>query len=193
MLEFASAFGKLDGASLAGEYLARVRAQRGNRPRFTDKNTLNFFHCALIFRAFPDARVVHVTRHPVAACYAIYRTGFGGWFPFSYDLIELADFYAGYRRLMAHWHEILPGRICDVAYEDVVSRQEETTRKLLDYAGLPFESACLEFHRNPASVTTNSLQVRQPLYDTSLHPWRNYATQLAPLRERLAAAGIAID
>jgi len=190
---FASAFGGLDGESIAREYLARTRALRGERPRFTDKNTINFFHCALIFRAFPNARIVHLTRHPVAACYAIYKTSFARAFPFAYHLTELADFYIGYRKLMAHWHRILPGRILDVAYEDVVTAQEPTTRRLLDYAGLPFESACLEFHRNPASVVTNSLQVRQPVYDSSLNQWRHYATQLAPLRERLAAAGIPVD
>jgi tetratricopeptide (TPR) repeat protein len=190
---FASAFGGLDGKSIAREYLARSRAQRGERPRFTDKNTINFYHCALIFRAFPGAHIVHVTRHPVAACHAIYKTGFAGSFPFAYHLTELADFYVGYRRLMAHWHRILPGRIFDVAYEDMVTEQETTTRRLLDYVGLPFESECLEFHRNPSAVMTNSLQVRQPLYDTSLDQWRNYAEQLAPLRERLEAAGIPVD
>jgi tetratricopeptide (TPR) repeat protein len=190
---FASAFGDLDGESIAREYLARTRAQRGESPRFSDKNTMNFFHCALIFRAFPNARVVHLTRHPVAACYAIYKTRFAGAFPFAYNLAELADFYVGYRLLMAHWHRILPGRILDVAYEDVVTAQEATTRRLLDYVGLPFEAACLEFHRNPAAVMTNSLQVRQPLYDSSLNQWRNYAAQLAPLSERLKLAGIPVD
>lgn len=190
---FASAFGDLDGESIAREYLAHARAHRGERPRFSDKNTINFYHCALIFRAFPNARIVHLTRHPVAACYAIYKTSFAGPFPFAYHQTELADFYVGYRQLMTHWHRILPGRILDVAYEDVVTAQEPTTRRLLDYLGLPFESACLEFHRNPAAVKTNSLQVRQPVYDSSLNLWRNYATQLAPLRERLEAAGIPVD
>jgi tetratricopeptide (TPR) repeat protein len=190
---FASAFGDLDGESIAREYIARTRAHRGERSRFTDKNPINFYHCALIFRAFPNARIVHLTRHPVAACHAIYKTSFAGPLPFAFDLAELAEFYVGYRQLMAHWHRILPGRILDVAYEDVVTAQEPTTRRLLDYLDLPFENACLEFHRNPAAVITNSLQVRQPLYDTSLNLWRNYATQLAPLRERLAAAGIPVD
>jgi hypothetical protein len=115
-------------------------------------------------------------------------------FAFSYDLAELADFYIGYRRLMAHWHRVLPGRILDVAYEDIVSSQEATTRMLLDYCGLPFEPACLDFQANPAASTTASFaQVRQPIYDSSLEQWRHYAEGLAPLRERLAAAGIPLD
>ena len=99
-----------------------------------------------------------------------------------------------YRRLMAHWHSILPGRILDVAYEDVVTQLEPTTRRLLDYVGLPFEEACLEFHRNPAAImTASSVQVRKPIYDSSVHLWRNFAAELAPLRARLEAAGIAVD
>jgi len=193
-LGFASALGELDGESIAREYLARSRSRRGDRPRFSDKQTANFFYCALILRAFPNARIVHLTRHPLAACHAIYKTRFFGTFPFGNDLAELGDFYVDYRRLMAHWHEVVPGRIMDVAYEDVVTELEPTTRRLLDYVGLPFEAACLEFHRNPAAtMTASSVQVRKPIYDSSLHLWRNFESELAPLRARLEAAGIRID
>jgi tetratricopeptide (TPR) repeat protein len=193
-LEYAAALGGLDGESIAREYLVRAHTRRGERPRFSDKQPTNFFYCALILRAFPNARIVHLTRQPLATCYAIYKTLFQGTFPFSYDLGELADFYIGYRRLMAHWHRVLPGRVLDVAYEDVVSHQEPTTRRLLEYVGLPFETACLDFHLNPtASTTASSVQVRQPLYDSSLLKWQHYAAELAPLRARLEAAGIPID
>jgi tetratricopeptide (TPR) repeat protein len=193
-LGYASALGGLDGESIAREYLARSRSRRGEKARFSDKQTANFFYCALILRAFPKARIVHVTRHPLAACYAIYKTRFYGTFTFGNDLAELGDFYVDYRRLMAHWHGIVPGRILDLAYEDVVSALEPTTRRLLDYVGLPFEESCLEFHRNPAAtMTASSVQVRKPLYDSSLQQWRNYAGELAPLRARLEAAGISVD
>jgi tetratricopeptide (TPR) repeat protein len=188
------AMGGLRGEPIAREYLARVRARRGTLQRFSDKATANFFYCALIFRAFPNARIVHLTRHPLAACYAIFKTRFSGGYPFSYDLTELGDFYLSYRKLMAHWHAILPGRILDVAYEDVVTTQEATTRRMLEYLGLPFEEACLDFHLNPDSTSTSSsVQVRQPLYESSLQLWRHYAAELAPLREHLLAGGIAID
>lgn len=184
----------LDGKMIADEYLARTRTQRGERPRFTDKLLTNFLYCALILRAFPKARIVHLTRHPLAACYAIYRTRFNGTYPFAYDLAEIGEFYVGYRRLMAHWRQVLPNRILDLAYEDVVTALEPTTRRLLDYLDLPFEAECLEFHRNPAPVKTTSLvQVRQPLYDASLNIWQHYAAELAPLRARLEAAGIPVD
>jgi tetratricopeptide (TPR) repeat protein len=193
-LGFAQALGSLDGEPIAREYLARSRARRGDLPRFSDKALTNFYFCPLIFRAFPTARIVHVTRHPLAACYAIYKNRFNNAYSFSYDLIELADFYIGYRQVMAHWHQVLPGRIFDVAYEDVVTAQEATTRRLLDYIGLPFEEACLDFHLNPTSTSTaSSVQVRQPLYESSLQQWRHYAAQLSPLRDRLLAGGICLD
>lgn len=192
--EYAAIFGELDGPSIAREYLARARVRRGSRPRFSDKQPLNLFYCALILRAFPKARIVHLTRHPVAACYALYKTRFQGTCSFSYDLSELGDFYVGYHRLMAHFHRVLPGRILDVAYEDVVLALEPTTRRLLDYLDLPFEDRCLEFHLNPDAVTTASaVQVRQPLYDSSLAQWRHYTAELAPLRARLQGAGIPAD
>jgi len=192
-LEFAATLGRLDGAAIAAQYLSGVRARRGETPRFIDKQPANYLYCGPILRAFPHAAVVHLTRHPLAACYAIYKARFDNGYPFSYDLTELADFYIGYRRLMAHWHRVFPGRILDVAYEDLVADQEATTRRLLDYTGLPFEDACLDFHLNPAaSTTSSSVQVRQPLYQTSLDQWRAYAAELAPLRARLETAGISV-
>lgn len=193
-LELASALPRLDGEIIAREYLARARTRRGDRPRFIDKQLPNFFYCPLILRAFPRARIVHLTRHPLATCYAIYKARFQGTFPFAYDLEELGEFYLGYRRLMAHWHQVLPGRILDVAYEDIVSALEPTTRRLLEYLGLPFEAPCLEFHRNPApSTTASAVQVRQALYDSSLDQWRHYAEQLGPLAARLASGGVPVD
>jgi tetratricopeptide (TPR) repeat protein len=192
-LDYVAALPRLDAASIAREYLARCRSLRGSRPRFSDKNPVNFFYCGLILRAFPRAHIVHVTRHPLAACYAIYKTQFDGTYPFSYDLEELGDFYLGYRRLMAHWHRVLPGRMLDIAYEDIVTAQEVATRRLIDYLELPFEEACLDFHRNPASTTTSTVEVRQPVYDSSLRQWKQFAAELAPLRARLEAAGIPTD
>lgn len=192
-LDYVAALPHLEAGSIAREYLSRSRSMRGSRPRFSDKNPVNFFYCGLMLRAFPHAHIVHVTRHPLAACYAIYKTRFEGTYPFSYDLEELGDFYIGYRRLMAHWHRVLPGRILEAAYEDIVTAQAAATRRLLGYLGLPFEEACLDFHLNPASTTTSTVDVRQPIYDSSLQQWRHFAAQLAPLRARLEKAGIPID
>jgi tetratricopeptide (TPR) repeat protein len=185
----------LDGAALAQEYLARLPPLADAQARWTDKQLINFLYCPLLLRAFPHARIVHVTRHPLAACHAIYRTRFTtGGYPFAYDLTEIAEFYIGYRRLMAHWHRLLPGRILDLPYEALVTGFEPAVRRLLDSLGLPFDAACLEFHRNPAPViTASSVQVRQPLYGSSLDLWKHHAEGLAPARARLEAAGIALD
>jgi tetratricopeptide (TPR) repeat protein len=192
-LTYVDTLGTVDGESIAAEYWARARSRVDGRPRFSDKAPANFYYCALIFRAFPKARILHLTRDPLATCYAIYKTRFSNGFPFAYDLAEIADYYVGYRKLMAHWHRILPGRILDVAYEDLVRSQETATRRILDYLELPFEAACLDFHLNPNSTSTaSSVQVRQPLYDSSVEQWRHYAAQLAPVRERLMAAGISL-
>jgi hypothetical protein len=95
---------------------------------------------------------------------------------------------------MEHWHRVLPGRLLELPYEEVVTAQEQTTRRLLEYLDLPFERACLDFHLNPDTTATASrVQVRQPLYKSSLDQWRHYAAELAPLQARLEAAGIPID
>jgi hypothetical protein len=191
---FAETLGQVSGAEVAHAYLAESKAWRGNKPRFSDKQPTNFFYCGVILSAFPQAKIVHLTRHPMAATYAIYKTRFRRTYPFSYDITEIANFIIGYRQLMAHWHQVLPGRILDVAYEDVVRDQEHATRRLLDYCGLSFEPACLEFHKNPtASTTASSVQVRQPLYSSSLEEWRKYEDELAPARRLFEAAGISID
>jgi tetratricopeptide (TPR) repeat protein len=185
---------RADGGSIAREYISRVGARRGDRPRFTDKLPTNFLYCPVIMRAFPRARIVHLTRHPLATCYAIFKARFAGAYPFAYDLTELGTFYLAYRRLMAHWHRILPGRILDVAYEDLVTGLEPTVRGLCRFLDLPYEAQCLEFHLNPAPTSTASaVQVRRKLYGTSLEQWRNYRQELSPLERQLTAAGIALE
>jgi tetratricopeptide (TPR) repeat protein len=188
---FIAALHDVDGQLIAEEYLKLGRDQLGIRGRFTDKLLTNFLYCPMILRAFPEARIIHMTRHPMAACYAIYQTRFKGTNTYSYDLNEIAEFYIGYSRLMARWHAILPGRILDVAYEDVVAAIEPTTRRVLDYLGLPFEEQCLQFQENTAPVSTASVaQVRQPLYHSSLEMWKHYADQLSGVRAHLLAANI---
>ena len=155
---------------------------------------VNFLHCALIHRALPSARIIHVARHPMAACYSIYRTLFRSAYPFSYDLAELGRYYIGYRRLMAHWRAVLTGAIHDLSYERLVVDQRGETRRLLEFCGLGWQESCLEFHRNPAPSTTHSAhQIRRPIYASAVDHWRHYERELAGLGEQLAAAGIDIS
>jgi tetratricopeptide (TPR) repeat protein len=184
----------LDFAALGRDYLQRARHAAGGSPRFTDKMPLNYLYCGLIRRALPNAKIVHLTREPMAVCYAMHKTLFKDAYPFSYDLDELGRYYIAYRRLMNHWHAAMPGAIHTVSYEDLVSDQTGQTGKLLEFCGLEWQDACLEFHRNPAATTTASAaQVRRQLYGSSVSQWRHYAAQLAGLNRQLHAAGINTD
>jgi tetratricopeptide (TPR) repeat protein len=183
----------IDFQALGLDYLDRAAAA-GFAGRFVDKMPLNYLYCGLIARALPGAAIVHVERHPMAVCYAMYKTLFQDGYPFSYSLAEIAAYYAAYRRLMQFWQAALPGRIHCVAYENLVTDQHGETRRLLAACGLPWDDACLRFHENAAPTTTASAsQVRRPLYASSIHQWRHYETQLAELRDALESAGIQAD
>jgi tetratricopeptide (TPR) repeat protein len=180
----------VDFAALGREYLARARAVVAEG-RFTDKMPLNYLYCGLIRRALPNAKIVHLTRHPMAAGYAMYKTLFKDGYPFSYDLDEIARYYIAYRKLMDHWSAVLPGAVYSLNYENLVADQIDETRKLLEFCGLDWEDACAEFHRNPSATTTASAsQVRRPIYDSSVAQWRHYTAQLASLSSALESAGI---
>ena len=184
----------VDFGMLGQDYLARVNAVGIRSGCFTDKMPLNYLYCGLIRRALPNARIVHVRRDPMAACYAIYKTLFQDGYPFSYDLQELGRYYVAYRQLMRHWSETMPGAIHELRYEELVADPVRHTRRLLDFCGLDWEDACADFHKNTAPTTTASAaQVRRRLYSTSVSQWRNYATQLASLRQQLKAAGFDED
>ena len=192
--ELVAGSASLDFAALGRDYLARVPAVPAHARRFIDKMPLNYLYCGLIRRALPNAKIVHLTRQPMAQCYAMYKTLFKDGYPFSYDLGEIARYYIAYRRLMDHWHATLPGAILTMSYEALIEDQLAQTRELLDFCGLGWQDACAEFHRNPApSTTASAVQVRRPLYDTSVSQWRRYASHLAPLTEQLRAAGIATE
>ncbi len=184
----------VDSAALGRDYLRRVRLCGIEARCFTDKMPLNYLYCGLIRRALPNARIVHVRRHPMAACYAIYKKLFQDGYPFSYDLDDLGRYYLAYRRLMRHWAEALPASIHELRYEELIADPRGETRRLLEFCGLPWDEACVDFHRNPTATTTASAaQVRTPLYDTSVAQWRHYRAQLSSLEARLRAAGIEHD
>jgi hypothetical protein len=122
------------------------------------------------------------------SCYAMYKQLFTMAYPFSYDLGDLALYFSGYRRLMQHWHALMPGRILTVRYEDVVANQQAATRRLLEHCGLEWEDNCLEFDRNAQSTTTASaVQVRQKIYESSVGKWERFRRQLQPLADGLRA------
>ncbi len=182
----------IDFAALGREYLQQARRPETHEAHFTDKMPLNYLYCGLIRRALPNARIVHVTRRPMAACYAIYKTLFKAGYPYSYDFDDLARYYAAYRKLMAHWQATMPAQLYELSYESLVTDQVGESRRLLAFCGLEWEEACAEFHRNPsAAKTASASQIRRPIYRSSVSLWRNYERQLEPLRRALTAAGIA--
>ena len=184
----------VDFSLLGRNYITAARQVAKNSAFFIDKLPFNFLYCGLIHRALPRAKIIHVARDPMDTCYAIYKTLFGQAYPFSYDLDELATYYIAYRRLMDHWHKVMPGLILDVNYEDVVNSTEEQARRLVNHCGLEWEPGCMDFHHSTsASTTASAVQIRQPVYSSSVQKWRNYELQLGPLRERLIEAGLVTD
>lgn len=157
-----------------------------------DKNPMNFLYVGLIRLALPKARIVHLRRDPMDTCYAILKTQFRNAYPFSYDQSELGQYYLAYRRLMDHWHGLLPGAIYDLHYEKLVENLEEESRKLFDFCGLEWTESVLDFHRQEkqGTATASAAQVRQPVYQSSVGKWKNYQQQLQPLAKILNAGGL---
>jgi tetratricopeptide (TPR) repeat protein len=156
--------------------------------RFVDKTLQNYLYCGLIHAALPAARIVLLQRHPLDACWAIYKAHFQGKFSFSYHQIELAEYYLAYRRLSRHWRATLPPDVLlEINYEDIVRDQTAASRRLIGFVGLPWDDEVLRFHQSPApSATASAVQVRRPIYSSSVGKWRHHAERLAPLRARLA-------
>ena len=190
-MERVSASTQLDFSQLGQRYIDSTRPITGNSDRFIDKMPLNFLYTGLIHMALPKAKIVHLERHPLDTCFAIYKTLFADAYPFSYQLEELGNYYAAYRRLMAHWQQSLPAVIYNQSYEALVKDIEPQTEKLLNYCELPWEPECLDFHeQQQASTTASATQVRQPVYTSSVGKWRRFAKELEPLIKVLESEGI---
>ena len=181
---------ELDMRELGEAYLHRVRQRAKGSRFFIDKAPANFLYIGLIAAALPNARIIHLNRNPIDNALGMYKALFRMGYPFSYDFDDLAKYMQAKTELMAHWHAVLPGRVTEVHYEDIVSDQEAQTRRLLAEVELPWNAACLDFHKNNSpTATASAAQVRRPLYASSVDRWRRYETQLQPLIEALGATG----
>ncbi len=178
--------------ALGAQYLERTRIHRKlGRPFFIDKMPNNFMHVGLIRLALPNAKIIDARRHPLACCLSGFKQHFARGQNFSYSLEDLGRYYRDYVGLMAHFDAVQPGRVHRVFYENMVEHTEREVRRLLDYCGLPFEEACLNFFDNDRPVrTASSEQVRQPIYTSGIDQWRRYEAWLDPLK---AALGPALD
>ena len=181
-----------DFRQLGEKYLADTWVYRiGGKPLFIDKNPNNFRHIGLIHLMLPNARIIDARREPMACCFSNLKQLFAQGQEFTYSTGDIARYYRTYLDLMRHWDEALPGRVLRVNHEDVVGDLEGSVRRLLDHCGLPFEPACLEFHKTERSVRTpSSEQVRQPIFRDGLEQWTKYEPWLGELR---AALGDAMD
>lgn len=155
----------------------------GSAQIITDKLLDNYKFIGIIHLIFPQAKIIHVQRNPADACFSCYQRLFElGNLPYTYSLEDLASRYRDYRELMRHWADVLPGRIHTIDYENLVQDQAGTTRALLDHCTLPWDDACLEFHKAARTVrTSSSAQVRQPIYTNALGSSRQYDQYLGPL------------
>jgi tetratricopeptide (TPR) repeat protein len=173
-------------AEASGRYLARLDETSSTAPHVVDKHPINFRHLGLIAMLFPKAAIVHCRRDPLDTCFSCYAQNFDAPIPWALQQDSLGIYYREYERLMAHWYEIMPGRILDFVYEEVVGDIETSVRRLIAHCGLPWQAQCLEFHQTQRMVRTAShRQVRQPLYSWSVGRWRNYEPFLQPLRRAL--------
>ena len=144
----------------------------------------------LILKALPHARIVHLRRNPMDSCFSNMKELFAAnSHPYSYSFEDLAAHYRNYSRLMAHWHDIAPGRILDVNYEDLVSAPDAEARRVMAYCGLSYDAAQIRVESNATPVSTaSSAQVRQPIHTRNIGGWRRYERQLAPMQALLENA-----
>jgi len=175
---------------LGERYLAHTRIQRKTAaPLFIDKMPNNFMHIGLIHLMLPNATIIDARRHPLPCGFSIFKQHFARGQGFSYGLEDIGRYYRDYVALMAHFDEVLPGRIHRVIYEHMVEDTEAEVRRLLDHCGLPFEPSCLRFFENARPVrTASSEQVRQPIYREGVDHWQHYAPWLEPLKSALGPA-----
>ncbi len=171
---------------LGEKFIEETRVFRGGATHFIDKMPNNFIHIGLIKTILPNSKIIDARRHPMGCCFSGFKQLFGEGQVFSYGLTEIGTYYRSYVELMDHWDQVLPGQILRVQYEDVVADLESQVRRMLEFLKLPFETACLDYHKTERDVRTPSAeQVRQPIYKGGLEQWRNFEDHLQPLREAL--------
>ena len=173
--------------ALGQDYLRYAQLhRRQGKPHFIDKMPNNFPHVGFINLILPNARIIDARREPLDTCVSCFRQLFARGQPFTYDLVDIGEYYMQYRKMMDHWHKVLPGRMLTVQYEELVGDFENQVRRLLDYCGLPFEENCLRFHETERPVrTASSEQVRRPINADAIGRWRHYEQHLSPLMEVL--------
>jgi tetratricopeptide (TPR) repeat protein len=178
-----------DCRRLGERYITDTRAYRRDKPFFIDKMPNNFRHIGLIHLMLPNAKIIDARREPMACCFSNLKQLFASGQDFTYSIDDIARYYRTYLDLTRHWDALLPGRVLRVWYEDVVEDLEGNVGRILEFCGLKFEPACVEFYKTERSVyTASSEQVRQPIFREGLFQWRNYERWLGRLKDGLGDA-----
>lgn len=184
----------LDFKQLGERYLQSTKPHSDLTPYFIDKMPLNFLYVGLIKKALPNAKIIILNRHAMDVCLSNFRTLFAvnfSYYNYAYDLLDSGKYYALFNDLLKHWQSIYEDELLEVSYENLVFAPEKNIKRLLDYCGLPWQEACLNFHNNPAPVSTaSSVQVRQPLNSKSIGRWRHYGNELNELQNYLQSKSL---
>ncbi len=169
------------------QYIKEAQRYRStDKPLFTDKLPNNYPMLGFIKLILPNAKFINTRRHPYDSCLGAYKQLFGRGQNFTYDMLDLAPYYQQYITTMQHWHDIMPGQVLDVHYEETVTNLEGQVRRILEHCGLPFEESCVRYHETDRAVkTASSEQVRQPIYTSALGKWRRYEKHLGLWEQQL--------
>jgi len=179
-------------ADVAANY-ARAANSGASTDKIIEKLPMNYLYLGAIARALPDAKILTIRRSPLDSCFAMYRTLFRDAYPFSYDVTELARYYAAYERLMNHWRASLGSRLHEILYEELVKDPHRVGAAAAAHCGLSWSDAAVDIQRNAAvSLTASAAQVHRPIYGTSSGRWRHYRAQLTPLVQALRHHGVAL-
>jgi hypothetical protein len=168
------------------KYLEETAVFRLGKPRFIDKMPNNFRHIGLIHLILPNAKVIDARRDAMACCFSNFKQLFASGQEFTYSVDDIASYYRTYVGLMDHWDAALPGKVLRMQFEDVVADLEPNVRRVLEFCGLDFEPACLEYYKTERSIrTASSEQVRRPIFKDGIDQWRNFEPWLGPLKAAL--------
>ena len=175
----------------ATDYLRSLGERDDQALRVVDKLPTNFLYLGFIASILPNAHVIHCRRDALDVCLSIFFQRFAQGHLYAYDLDDIASYYAEYERLMNHWRKVIPLKILEVQYEQVLGDLERESRRMLEYCDLDWEEACLAFHRSTRPVrTASSWQVRQPLYQTAKARWKKFEPHLDGLKKALSDRAI---
>jgi tetratricopeptide (TPR) repeat protein len=180
-----------DFGAIGRGFIEGSRWRAKGKPFLTEKLPPNYVNAGFIAKAMPDARILHMVRDPIDTCFSNLRTYFSNAALYSFDQVTLANHFGEYRDLMQHWREVMPSRLFDISYDQLVTQTETTARGIFDFCGLPFEEDALRVERESGAVSTaSSAHVRQGILTNRGAAWKPYERYLQPMLDRLSALGV---